>query len=100
MTLPLLGFDANAWDDKDKPFFQQRDNISHFLINGVISGSVTKFAKSKGFSKNKSVFLGILSGVVFGIVKENMYDKNYSVSDMQSWGIGAMLGAITVSFTF
>jgi len=100
ITLPLFAFDANAWDDKDKPFFLQRDNLSHFVINGTISESVTEFAKNRGFSKNKSVFLGILSGVVFGVVKENIYDKNYSVTDMQSWAIGAILGAVTVSFTF
>jgi hypothetical protein len=93
-------FNPNDWDDKDKPYFLQRDNISHFIINGVISGSVGYLAKEAGFSKSESVFIGMATGLVFGILKENLYDKNYSISDMQSWGIGAMIGAISVSFSF
>jgi VanZ family protein len=96
----VANFKPNDWDDKDKPFFQQRDNISHFVINGVISGSVTILAKDTGFSKTESILIGLATGLAFGILKENMYDKNYSVSDMQSWGIGAILGSISVSFTF
>ena len=66
----------------------------------MISGSTTLYLKERGYSNEESVFFGILVGMVFGIVKENMYDKNYSISDMQSWGIGAVLGSISVSFSF
>ena len=57
-ALLVAKFNPNDWDDKEKPYFQQRDNISHFVINGVISAGATYLAKENGFSKYESVFIG------------------------------------------
>ncbi len=93
MTVNLYAIDWNQWDDKDKPFFQQRDNQSHIVINGVLSAAITHYAREQGFNKYEAFLIGFASATALGYAKEKWYDLNYSDTDMQSWALGAGLGA-------
>jgi uncharacterized membrane protein YcjF (UPF0283 family) len=97
LTTSIFAIDWNQWDDKDKPFIQQRDNQSHIAINTAISGLATYYAKEYGMSSEMAFITGLVTGVAFGYAKEKWIDKNYSTSDMQSWTIGAVVGSVGVT---
>ena len=92
LTSGLFANDSQ-YNDADKPFFKQRDNLAHITLNAGLCWWVTTTARNYGLSKTQAFLLGTGTGIAFGFFKESVVDKNFDRTDMQSWAIGAATGA-------
>jgi hypothetical protein len=100
ILISSAAFSSNHWDDKNKPFFQQRDNQSHILINAAISNLSSRYAYSHGYTKFEAAGIGLVTGLLFGLAKEHLYDKHPDSTDLQSWALGSAVGATFFIISF
>lgn len=62
VTFLISSLNANDYWNKDdgKPYFQQRDNLAHIGVSGIVSYIASDYALSNGFTKTESWFIGVI----------------------------------------
>jgi hypothetical protein len=83
MIVPCL---SHAVDWKEHPY----DKISHVVIGGALSCAVT--------AKTDNPWLGALSSILVGAIKEGVIDDNFNRADLASWGVGGAVGTLCIRF--
>ena len=78
----LLPLATLAVDWKEHPY----DKLTHIAIGGALSCAVS--------AKTNNRWLGALSAVIVGTVKEAVIDDRFDRADLASWGAGGALGTL------
>ncbi len=106
MSVLYASMVSNAQAESDWDYYHNEDYFSwtnydngmHILsAYGLTLTTAMALQRFTKLSKLERVLISTIVGAGFGIVKETMFDRYTSRTDIQCWTVGALAGGLTVT---